>query len=57
MTENIRKKIKETEDKWKAEEQKLGKAANDGINKLKEKVRKAEGKSDVTVDDNAVPPD
>ena len=57
MTENIKKKIKETEDKWKAEEQKLGKAANDGINKLKEKVRKAEGKSDVTVDDNAVPPD
>jgi hypothetical protein len=57
MTEKIKKKIQETEDKWKAEEQKLGKEASDGLNKLKEKVRKAAGKSDVTVDDNAVPPD
>ena len=57
MTEKIKKKIQETEDKWKAEEQKLGKEASDSLNKLKDKVRKATGKSDVTVDDNAVPPD
>jgi hypothetical protein len=53
MTENIKKKIKETEDKWKAEEQKLAKSAGDAVDKFKDKVRK--GKAHV--DDNATPPD
>jgi hypothetical protein len=57
VTEKIKKKIKETEDKWKAEEQKLGKSAADAVDRLKAKVRKAEGKSDAQVDDDAVPPD
>jgi hypothetical protein len=57
MAEKIKKKFKEESDKFKAEEAKLGKEISEAGDKLKAKVRKATGKPDVKVDDDATPPD
>lgn len=57
MTEKIKKKIQEESAKIRAEEAKIGKQFSDAGDKLKAKIRKAQGKSDVKVDDDAVPPD
>jgi hypothetical protein len=57
MAEKIKKKLQEESAKLKAEEANLGKQMSEAGNKLRAKVRKAEGKPDVQVDDNATPPD
>jgi len=57
MAEKIKKKIQEESAKLKAEEAKLGKELADAGNNLKAKLSKAAGKSNVKVDDSAVPDD
>ncbi len=57
MADKIRKKIQEESAKIKAQEAKIGKQLSDAGDKLKAKVRKAEGKPSVQVEDDAVPPD
>ncbi|WXG42957.1 MAG: hypothetical protein WED04_02605 [Promethearchaeati archaeon SRVP18_Atabeyarchaeia-1] len=41
----------------KAEEEKLGKEASDAVDRTKDKVRSAQGKSAKKVDDNGTPTD
>jgi hypothetical protein len=57
MAEKIKKKIQEESAKVKAEEAKLGKEIADAGNNLRAKLGKAAGKSNMKVDDNAVPDD
>jgi len=57
MAEKIKKRIQDESNKIKAEEAKIGKEISDAGNNLKAKLRKAEGKSGVKVDDNEVPDD
>jgi hypothetical protein len=56
MTEKVKKKLQEVSAKVKEEEEKLGKEASDAVNRLGDKVRKAQGKT-AKVDDNGTPDD
>ena len=57
MAEKIKKKLQDESAKIKAQEAKLGKEISDAGDNLKAKLRKAEGKPSVKVDENEVPDD